>query len=356
MSVTSGKSLTSNTNISEEINITSAGKILIRAFDELRITDVRIRKDAQEFIKRTYPTAFNSKDRWLEIMKAIVASCEANGYSFSKSELCDLLTIGSKGLDTAKDLGTTNVEVDVANSRLIDDAILGIYKDIMENYDGSDDTLKSNYPRLVLNLTSIVHKGEDLAGERVGVYGLERYYQKSKKDATIRIPSITMPLQLESKYETIESDNVHEKQQTEVSRKSRSEIIPKAQRKDLINNLSSLTQRKKREIEELLAKISDQDYRKLSGLGLNHDKLQKYNKLAGSKEFSREIEKEIGRKLTERQLQHATISIRKVRTYIENVLDGKFVPHGSHGINHVKHNLEYGYQLMGLIEYKRRKR
>jgi hypothetical protein len=356
MSVTGGRSLTSNTNVSEEIKLTSAGKILIRAFDELRITDPKIRKDAQEFIKRTYPSVFNSNDLWLEIMKAIVASCEANRYSFSKSELCDLLTIGSKGLDTVKDLGITNGGVEVANSRLVEDAILGIYKDIMENYDGSDDKLKSNYPRVVLNLSSIVHKGEDLSGERVGVYGLERYYQKSKKDATTKIPSITMPLQVESKYETIEPDNVPEKQQTEISRKFRSEIIPKARRKDLINSLSSLTQRKKRDIEELLGKLSDQDYKKISGLGLNHDKLQKYNKLAGSKEFSREIEKEIGRKLTERQLQHATISIRKVRSYIENVLDGKFVPHGSHGINHVKHNLEYGYQLMGLIEYKRRKR
>lgn len=348
--------MTSNTNVSEEIKLTSAGKILIRAFDELRITDPKIRKDAQEYIKRTYPSVFNSNDLWLGIMKAIVASCEANHYSFSKSELCDLLTIGSKGLDTVKDLGITNGGVEVANSRLVEDAILGIYKDIMENYDGSDDKLKSNYPRVVLNLSSIVHKGEDLSGERVGVYGLERYYQKSKKDATTKIPSITMPLQVESKYETIESDNVPEKQQTEISRKFRSEIIPKARRKDLINSLSSLTQRKKRDIEELLGKLSDQDYKKISGLGLNHDKLQKYNKLAGSKEFSREIEKEIGRKLTERQLQHATISIRKVRSYIENVLDGKFVPHGSHGINHVKHNLEYGYQLMGLIEYKRRKR
>jgi hypothetical protein len=40
--------------------------------------------------------------------------------------------------------------------------------------------------------------------------------------------------------------------------------------------------------------------------------------------------------------------------YIENVLDGKFEPHGSYGINHVKHNLEYGYQLTGLIQSKRR--
>jgi hypothetical protein len=102
--------------------------------------------------------------------------------------------------------------------------------------------------------------------------------------------------------------------------------------------------------------LSEQDYKKITDLGLNYNKLQKYSKLVGSKEFSREVEKEIGRKLTDRQLQHTTISIRKARTYIENVLDGRFVPHGSHGINHVKHNLEYGYQLMGLIEYKRRKR
>jgi hypothetical protein len=208
----------------------------------------------------------------------------------------------------------------------------------------------------VLNLSSIVHKGEDLGGERVGVYGLERYYQKSKRDAITKNLSAAMTLQLEVNREIPDSEKVSDKQQPELFSKTRTETIPKTQQRELVNSLSSLTQRKKRDIEELLGKLSDQDYRKISGLGLNHDKLQKYNKLAGSKEFSREIEKEIGRKLTERQLQHATISIRKVKTYIENVLDGKFVPHGSHGINHVKHNLEYGYQLMGLIEYKRRKK
>jgi hypothetical protein len=37
------------------------------------------------------------------------------------------------------------------------------------------------------------------------------------------------------------------------------------------------------------------------------------------------------------------------------MLDGKFVAHGTHGINHVKHNLEYGYQLMGLLEPRKRR-
>jgi hypothetical protein len=56
------------------------------------------------------------------------------------------------------------------------------------------------------------------------------------------------------------------------------------------------------------------------------------------------------------QLGRAATSIRRVRTYIENILDNKFMPDTSHGINHIKHNLEYGYQLMDLIGRSRRRR
>jgi hypothetical protein len=51
----------------------------------------------------------------------------------------------------------------------------------------------------------------------------------------------------------------------------------------------------------------------------------------------------------------AANSIRKVELYIENVLDGKFIPHGSYGINHTKHNLEYGYLVVGLMQSSRKK-
>ena len=119
--------------------------------------------------------------------------------------------------------------------------------------------------------------------------------------------------------------------------------------------MSIITGRDEKDLENLLQKIPEQDYKKVADLCINYNKLQKYSKLLDTKEFRDEIEKELGRKLTDRQLQHATISIRKVKIYLENILDGKFLPHGSHGINHVKHNLEYGYQIMGLIEYRRRK-
>ncbi|MFL6358000.1 MAG: hypothetical protein ACJ72V_01500 [Nitrososphaeraceae archaeon] len=55
------------------------------------------------------------------------------------------------------------------------------------------------------------------------------------------------------------------------------------------------------------------------------------------------------------QLTRAANSIRRVQAYIENILDNKFTLDASHGINHIKHNLEYGYQLVNLLERTRRK-
>jgi hypothetical protein len=37
-------------------------------------------------------------------------------------------------------------------------------------------------------------------------------------------------------------------------------------------------------------------------------------------------------------------------------LDGKFIPHGSYGINHTKYNLEYGYLIAGLMQPGRKGR
>jgi hypothetical protein len=72
-------------------------------------------------------------------------------------------------------------------------------------------------------------------------------------------------------------------------------------------------------------------------------------------QFKVSLEGDIGRKLSTFQIQHAANSVRRVKPYIENVLDGKFVPHGSYGINHTKHNLEYGYLVVGLMQSSRKR-
>jgi len=327
-------------------------RILSQTLAELRITDSKIKQNAASLVKNLEIT--NRDEFWINIMKAIVVSCDENKYVFSNAELCDFLTIGARGLDNKQYDSNVNPENPLMN-KVVSDAIFSIYKDIMENYDNVEDELKNYYPKIILNIISIIRRGSDINGEKVNLYGLERYYLKNKTDYANRKLDISEPIVADvQKTVNIETKKSIDIPSAEPSVQSalKENVLSK---KDLVNNLSIVTGRKKNELSELLTKIPEQDYKKITDLCVNYNKLQKYSKLIGTEEFSHQIEKELGRKLNDRQLQHATISIRKVKTYVENVLDGKFVPHGSHGINHVKHNLEYGYQLMGLIEYRRRR-
>lgn len=327
-------------------------RILSQTLDELRITDNKIKLNTSSLVKNLETS--NSDEFWINIMKAIVVSCGENKYVFSNAELCDFLTIGARGLDNKRYESSVNSGNQSLN-KVVSDAIFSIYKDIMENYDNVDNELKNYYPKIILNIISIIRRGSDISGEKVNLYGLERYYLKNKTDAVNGKLDISEPIvadvQKAVNIETRKSIDVQSVQAL-VSPTAKESILSK---KDLVNSLSVISGRKKNELNELLTKIPEQDYKKITDLCVNYNKLQKYSKLIGTEEFSRQIENELGRKLNDRQLQHATISIRKVKTYVENVLDGKFIPHGSHGINHVKHNLEYGYQLMGLIEYRRRR-
>ena len=327
-------------------------KVLSQTLDELRITDNKIKQNTSLLVKNLETS--NKDEFWINIMKGIVVICDENKYVFSKAELCDFLTIGARGLGNKKYETIVNPENQLMN-KVVSDAIFSIYKDIMANYDNVDSDLKYYYPKIILNIISIIRRGSDISGEKVNLYGLERYYLKNKHDVIDKKLDIS-----ESIVDVVQkTDNGDEKKSREVS--SLQNLIPPSvkentlSKKDLVSNLSVITGRKKNELNELLTKIPEQDYKKITDLCVNYSKLQKYSKLIGTEEFSHQIEKELGRKFNDRQLQHATISIRKLKTYVENVLDGKFIPHGSHGINHVKHNLEYGYQLMGLIEYRRRK-
>ncbi len=333
-------------------NTINPEKVLSQTLDELRITDNKIIQNTSSLVKNLQIS--NDDEFWINIMKAIVVICDENKYLFSKAELCDFLTIGARGLDNKKYETKVSSENQFMN-KVVSDAIFSIYKDIMGNYDNVDNDLKYYYPKIILNVISIIRRGSDISGEKVNLYGLERYYLKNKHDAINKKLDISEPI-----VSVVQkADNAGEKKLSEVS--SLQTLIPASvkentlSKKDLVNSLSVITGRKKNELNELLTRIPEQDYKKITDLCINYSKLQKYSKLIGTEEFSGQIEKELGRKFNDRQLQHATISIRKVKTYVENVLEGKFVPHGSHGINHVKHNLEYGYQLMGLIEYRRRK-
>ena len=125
----------------------------------------------------------------------------------------------------------------------------------------------------------------------------------------------------------------------------------------LVDSLAQITGRTTESVRDALQGLSEYNLNSIKDLCSNYNKLQKYYDIAGDeREFKEIAERELGRKLLDSQVQHAILSVRRSKIYIENILDDKFVPDKSHGINHVKHNLEYGYQLIGIIQSKRKRK
>jgi hypothetical protein len=321
------KHLPSKNKDEDLIYSVSIMKKLSYCLDILKIKEnTEFNRNAVEFMRKVLVETVkngNNSSEWITIMEVIADVCSDDGHVFSQSGLSDFLTVATKKGINEKRMGG---EAEIAN-----DVIFKIYRDIMENYQNFNQSLKSNYPRIIVNIISIINQGMDAEGKRVGVYSLYGYYQSQKIIKT----------QAVQKHPDIPQDNSNEQQEQE---------------QNLIQSITQITGMRMNELGDSLAKLQGSDVKKISDLCLNYNKLRKYSKLIGESEveFSHEVERELGRKLSDTQLQHAINSIRKVRIYIGNILDGKFVPHGSHGINHVKHNLEYGFQLMGLIECKRR--
>ncbi len=306
----------------------SLGNVLSSSLDMFRIEDAQTRKKTVELLGNVSLATINAYGKWITAIKTVADACTITGYTFSQSDLCDFLTVAAKGMDSKR-----------AGTKAVNNATFHIYMDVMENYQKADDKLKLHFPRIMVDMISILDKGVDTRGEAVGVYGIERYYQERKASAPTEDPSasyVSRPV-------------------PDIKHRVGQPATPVMFSEELVENLSHITGRPVKDLEMSLANLQPADVKKITDLSVNYKRLQKYSKLAKPEALKKEVEKDLGRKLSDNQLQHAVNSIRKTKVYIENVLDGKFVPHGTHGINHVKHNLEYGYQLMGLIEPRKRK-
>jgi hypothetical protein len=313
---TSGKRPISADKYAGDNNIADLKNALNYSLRILKVNeDTEVGRQIVRLAAERLPRNSSSDGKWLTVAKTIADICAENDrYIFSQSGLYDFLTLATRQMDEK------HGKIFASN-----DIVFKIYRDIMENYQSASSSLKANFPRIIVDMVSVLMKGRDTIGRDVGAHGIERYYETRKSEI--------LPVKKESEKSIIALEKDY----------------------DLIESLSQITGRDRLELLESLGKLDSTDVGKLSDLCLNYSKLQKYSRLITSEgKFKDEVENELGRKLTYNQLQHASVSVRKSRTYIENVLDGKFVPHGSHGINHVRHNLEYGYQLMGLIERRKR--
>src|ERR671917_537299 len=271
--------------------------VLTRCLQMLKMNHYKdINQSSIQYVENSLLEHITAFGNWIICLDAVADSCLANKHTLSQSETYDFLTVAV----------ATNIEEKKRN-KTIDDIIFKIYRDIMANYETSAYKLKIAYPKIIVDVVAILAKGLNLDGKKVALYQVEFYINEDDKEK-------------------------------------------------IIDNLNNLTGRTRKELELSLSKLQRIDIIRLWHLCENYSKLQRYCEIIhGSEErFKVELQKDLGRKLSHHQLQRAATSIKQAKMYIENVLDGKFQPHGSYGINHVKHNLEYGYQLTGLIQSRRR--
>jgi hypothetical protein len=309
-------------------------EVLSHYLDTLKINrDASLYSTALSYVDKISLRELQVQPAFIEAAKIIVCAAREIAYTFSHSELSDVLTMAVKEIRTNRRPAERNIQT-------FDQVVFNIYKDLVENYQGFDDSLKRSYPETLVNVISIIYSGKDASGVEIGSYNAEVYYhtRKVRKDGS---DSIFLDL----------STDIPAKQ----TRRSITE--QKVSDNNLVDSLANITGRSKESLHEALKSLSEYDLHSIRDLCSNYNKLQKYCDLSGDeREFREEAERELGRKLLDSQVQHAILSVRRSKTYIENVLDDKFVPDRSHGINHVKHNLEYGYQLIGIIQSKRKRK
>jgi hypothetical protein len=280
---------------------------------------------------------FSTYHKRLITLKIIADFITLTSNTLTQSQLYDFLMLSTAAVVSAEGVrGSKRLPQGTTN-----DIVFKIYGDLLENYQAASDILKLNYPGIIVDVVAVLNNGIDTSGKQVSVYGVYDYYLLRKSEpVSNNIAGVDVSNKIPA------SDEDKNKTERDVSNN------------DLVQSLVRITGRNSKEIEESLTRLNNSDIERIRNLCVNYPKIDKYCRLiaADRKHFTDEIEKEYGgkKKLTKYQIQIAVISIKKVREYIENVLDRKFVPHSSHYINHTKHNLEYGYQVMGLIESSKR--
>jgi hypothetical protein len=324
------------------------GQDLKQIMDVLKINqDSQVAKTAFELMENSYDALSKLQHvKWVITLNAVAGSCFLNQRVLSQSEMYDFLTVAV----------TTSLQT---RTKGTDDMIFRIYKDIMANYEGLDDKLRIAYPKLIVDVVAILAKGVDTRGNKIAQHNLEHYYQTRKSDlySSTFATTYETPVAVATAA-SIKSIKRNEKREKPVSSDDVEPHLNEYNEAEIVEALTKITNRSKKDIQSSLSKLERKDIQRINDLCKNYTKIQEYSKLItdreNSQKFKSTLERDIGRKLSSHQIQHAANSIRKGQLYIENVLDGKFIPHGSYGINHTKHNLEYGYLIVGLMQSSRK--
>src|SRR5918911_3025685 len=103
-------------------------------------------------------------NEWIIAMTTIANA--SRNCIFSQSQLSDFLTLAAKGVEQNK-----------TSSGII----FKIYRDIIENYDNFSESLKSNYPGIIVDVISVINRDST-----INPISIEKFYLTRKQEAAKR--------------------------------------------------------------------------------------------------------------------------------------------------------------------------
>ena len=297
-----------NNTTSDEQELKCMNERLTRCLQLLKINhDSPITRTAFKLIKNDQ-LKNTQHGNWIIALNAIAGSCVLTQLVLSQSEVYDFLTVAV----------STSMET---RTKASDAVIFRIYRDIMTNYESSDNKLKIVYPKIIVDVVAILAKGFDMSGKKVPVYNLEGYYQMRKSDViSTTITEVTKEMEpitisetsftsaTAASIESINSKEARIKSKPPISNDLREERLIKEQASELVRSLNKITNRSKKDIQASIANLPRTDIFRLRDLCKNYNKLQKYTESvidADHQKLRTALENDIGRKLSSFQLQHA---------------------------------------------------
>ncbi len=299
---------------------------------------------------------------FIVVLKTIAFSLQSNHVVMAKNEIYDFFITSYKFLAKQLDKTNSSQESPKSNSMTVDNVIFEICNDLLNNYDTYEDAVKIQIPNLIVDIVTILFLKVDPYGKKVSIFQIKHYYL-SKKECLLNkeylYPSkISFAEDNESLVEDMKtkSHNKYKEKNAKPGKAKETNSKPDTVLDnknimfgDMVFKINQITKRDIGSIERSLSSLPQGEIRKLFDICNNYNKIVKYNNFDNLKDFKSELENELKRPLSEKQIRHSQISVKKVHFYMENILDGKFELHLTHGINHVKHNFEYGYRLAGLL-------
>src|SRR5919198_2975010 len=126
---------------------------------------LKIKEDSEVYRNAVKLSNTESENKWISATK-IIANASV-GYTFSQSQLSDFLTLAAKGIEH------TNTSSDTI--------VFKIYRDIIENYDNFSESLKSNYPGIIVDVISVINRDST-----INPISIEKFYLTRKQEAAKR--------------------------------------------------------------------------------------------------------------------------------------------------------------------------